>query len=87
MTTEPEVALKIADAQIAWVCQHPGTSGWLKATLREALAGDPVAIANDVELLHHLLQARATAWVRHQLDQAQATPRAHWPDRNPGSTA
>ena len=68
MTPEPEVELKIADARVAWVLDHGGMSPWLKRALREALAADPVGVANDVEILRYLLQPRAAAWSRKQLD-------------------
>lgn len=61
MRNEPEVALKIVDARIAWVLQHPRTSNWLKSTLQGALEADPLCLANDLEMLRHLLQSRSEA--------------------------
>lgn len=58
---EPEVELAVIDRRIAWVLGHPGTSPWLKAALEAALRNDPVEIANDVEMLRHLLLPRSTA--------------------------
>lgn len=58
---EPEVELAAIEHRIAWVLAHPGTSPWLRAALEAALAGDPVEIANDVEMLRHLLLPRSTA--------------------------
>ncbi|KTF69517.1 hypothetical protein ACNFJ7_01355 [Sphingomonas sp. HT-1] len=58
---EPEVELAAIDRRIAWVLNHPGTSPWLKAALEAALAGDPLVVANDVEMLRHLLLPRSTA--------------------------
>ena len=68
MSTDPKVAMTIADAQIAWALEHPGMSSWLKRALREAMESDPVAVANDVEVLRHLVQARCQAWVDTQLE-------------------
>lgn len=58
---EPEVEIAAIGRRIAWVLAHPGTSPWLRAALEAALAQDPVAVANDVELLRHLLLPRSTA--------------------------
>ncbi|WP_066723146.1 hypothetical protein [Sphingomonas pituitosa] len=58
---EPEVELAGIERRVAWVLAHPGTSPWLRAALEAALAEDPVAIANDVEMLRHLLLPRSTA--------------------------
>ncbi|WP_294331816.1 hypothetical protein [uncultured Sphingomonas sp.] len=58
---EPEVEIAAIEHRIAWVLAHPGTSPWLRAALEAALAGDPVEIANDVEMLRHLLLPRSTA--------------------------
>ena len=46
-----------AERNIAWILQHPGFSDWLKDTLRSAVRCDPVQLANDLELLGHLLRA------------------------------
>lgn len=58
---EPEVEIAAIERRIAWVLSHPGTSPWLRAALEAALAQDPVAVANDVEMLRHLLLPRSTA--------------------------
>ncbi|WP_333571526.1 hypothetical protein [Sphingomonas sp.] len=58
---EPEVELAGIERRISWVLAHSGTSPWLRAALEAALAEDPVAIANDVEMLRHLLLPRSTA--------------------------
>lgn len=58
---EPEVEIVAIERRIAWVLAHPGTSPWLRAALETALARDPVEVANDVELLRHLLLPRSTA--------------------------
>ncbi|GAB0120132.1 hypothetical protein [Acidisoma sp. 7E03] len=50
-----------ADAQIAFILDHPGMSDWLKTALREALPRDPVAVLNDLELLAIVLRGRADA--------------------------
>lgn len=58
---EPEVEIAAIECRIAWVLAHPGTSPWLRAALEAALVRDPVEIANDVEMLRHLLLPRSTA--------------------------
>jgi hypothetical protein len=61
MRNEPEVTLKMINSKIAWALQHPGTSPWLKSTLRGALEADPVCLANDLEMLRHLVQPLSEA--------------------------
>lgn len=51
------------DDRIAWILRHPGTSPWLKTSLRTALERDPIAVVNDLETLSLLLRARADALV------------------------
>lgn len=58
---EPEVEIAAIERRIAWVLAHPGTSPWLRAALETALAQDPLGVANDVEMLRHLLLPRSTA--------------------------
>lgn len=58
---EPEVEIAAIDRRIAWVLSHPGTSLWLRTALQAALEEDPMAIANDVEMLRQLLLPRSTA--------------------------
>lgn len=60
----PKAASADLDRRIAWVLEHPHTSDWLKGALRAALDTDPIAVANDVELLKHLLIPRASAWAQ-----------------------
>ena len=59
---EPEVEIAAIDRRIAWVLSHPGTSPWLRTALQAALVEDPVAIANDIEMLRHLLLPRSMAY-------------------------
>ncbi|MGC8522164.1 MAG: hypothetical protein ACP5PN_09960 [Steroidobacteraceae bacterium] len=40
---------------------HPAFSDWLKSALRGALDRDPLVVANDLELLMHLLRPWAEA--------------------------
>lgn len=58
---EPEVERAQIDRRIAWVLEHPGTSQWLRAALESAMGEDPLQIANDVEMLRHLLVPRSIA--------------------------
>jgi hypothetical protein len=43
---------------------HPGTSEWLKQSLRAALVCDPVALLNDLGMLNQLLETRAKNQIR-----------------------
>ena len=47
------------ETQIAFVLNHPHMSDWIKQTLRGALAHPPVQVLNDLEILNHILRARA----------------------------
>jgi len=58
---EPEVEIAAIDRRIAWIVAHPATSPWLRTALQAALVEDPLATANDVEMLRHLLLPRSTA--------------------------
>ena len=40
---------------------HPAFSDWLKSALRGAISRDPLVVANDLELLTHLLRPWAEA--------------------------
>ncbi len=53
-----------ADQRIAWALAHPGTSEWLKQSLRAALVCDPVALLNDLGMLNQLLEPRAKNQIR-----------------------
>lgn len=48
--------LELVDARIAHVCAHPATSDWLKASLKSALARDPVDALDDAHSLLALLK-------------------------------
>ena len=67
MNDDIGVTLEAADARIAWVLNHIGMSAWLKQALRGALGENPIAVANDVEILANLLRTRADAWTHEQL--------------------
>lgn len=58
---EPEVEMAAIERRIAWLLTHHATSNWLRGALQSALAEDPVAVSNDVEVLRHLLVPRAIA--------------------------
>jgi hypothetical protein len=49
---------------IATVLDDPAASFWLKAAIRSALSRDPVAAANDAELLFRLLMRRCDEILR-----------------------
>lgn len=46
-----EIDLATANARIEWLLCDPDMSPWLKTTLRTARQRDPIALANDLELL------------------------------------
>ena len=50
-----------SEAHIRSALAHPAFSDWLKAALRGALERDPLTLANDLELLTHLLRPWAEA--------------------------
>jgi hypothetical protein len=52
-----EAAVLRAIQHIDWILEHPAFSDWIKNALRTAMERDPVSVANDVELLRHVLHA------------------------------
>ncbi len=67
MTPQHEHAqsqLTAIDARIRWVLENPAMSDWLKETLAAALRQDPVTVANDLEILQHLIVPRASILAR-----------------------
>lgn len=70
MNNDAAVTLEAAELRIGWVLEHSGMSSWLKESLRGALQQNPIAVGNEVELLRHLLQTRADAWMQDQLRMA-----------------
>ena len=52
-----------ADAQIAFILEHPGMSDWLQTALQEALPRDPIAVLNDLEILNLVLRKRSEALI------------------------
>lgn len=56
-----QIDLLDAERHIREALLHPAFSDWLKQALRSALERDPVALANDLELLGHLLRPWAAA--------------------------
>lgn len=55
------------DARILWVLENPAMSDWLKEALRSAVSEDPVALANDLEILHHLVLQKTGILAREAL--------------------
>lgn len=53
--------LEEAEALIAWVLAHPGTSRWLRTALQGALERDPIDVLNELEILDRVLRSRAEA--------------------------
>lgn len=49
--------LRQSERNIEWILGHPGFSDWLKISLRTALTREAIAVANDLEILNHLLRA------------------------------
>ncbi len=55
---EPEIALAMAEARIAWALNHPHLSDWFKAALRTTAGLDQIAIQKEIELLGQLIAQR-----------------------------
>lgn len=66
--------LREAQAHIAWIESHPAFSGWLKDTLRSAVARNPVEVINDLEILSHLLRGWAGASIELQRSTSDPLP-------------
>ena len=60
--------LRVTEARIDWVLEHPDMSDWLKQALRTARGRDPSAVLNDLEMLRTLLQDRSGALIKRMLD-------------------
>jgi hypothetical protein len=56
-----EASLRHAEQNASWILAHPAFSDWLKETLRSAMTCDPLQIANDLELLNHVVRAWSLA--------------------------
>ena len=65
MSMPPIIPMPEVERRIAWILAHPGISEWLKDTLSKALDRDPIDVANDLELLIHLLRP----WTSARIDQ------------------
>jgi serine/threonine protein kinase len=61
MSIPPIIPMPEIERRIAWILAHPGISERLKDALSKALDRDPIDVANDVELLIHLLRPWTTA--------------------------
>ncbi len=68
LPSSSEVALLNAERRIAHALVHPALSDWLKQTLHTALDRDPVMLANDLELLGHLLRPWSEARIARDAD-------------------
>ena len=55
---------RVTAACIGWVLDNPAMSDWLNGALRCALREDPVALANDFEILRHLIVPRTSILAR-----------------------
>jgi hypothetical protein len=65
MPKSPIIPMPEVERRIAWILAHPDISDWLKATVRKALDRDPIDVANDLEILIHLLRP----WTNARIDQ------------------
>lgn len=70
-------ATRQAERNIAWILQRPGFSDWLKDTLRSGVRCDPVQLANDLELLSHLLRAWSAARIEEERLRFSAPAASH----------
>lgn len=64
MTTSSKQSPTNANEQIFFVLQNPATSPWLRDALRAALTVDPIAAANDLEILNLIIRRRADQFAR-----------------------
>ena len=69
-----------AERRIHRALAHPAFSDWLKSALRSALECEPLRLANDLELLGHLLRPWSEARLAHHQDAAPGAG-AHEPTR------
>jgi hypothetical protein len=67
-----EASVRHAEQSVAWILAHPAFSNWLKETLRSAITCDPLQVANDLELLSHLLRSWSLARIDADLFGARA---------------
>lgn len=63
--------VRLAEEHIGWILDHPAFSQWLKHALRSAIACDPERVANDLEILTHLLRG----WTAARIDRDTPRPR------------
>jgi acyl-CoA hydrolase len=73
-----EASVHHAEQNVAWILAHPAFSDWLKETLRSALTYDPLQVANDLELLNHVVRA----WSLARIDAGLLGARARSHDSN-----
>jgi hypothetical protein len=66
-----EARVRLAEENIAWILDRPAFSGWLKDALRGAIARDPERVANDLEILTHVLRG----WTSARIDRDLLHPR------------
>jgi len=67
-----EASVRQAEQNVAWILAHPAFSDWLKETLRSAMTCDPLQVANDLELLNHVVRAWSLARIDSGLLGARA---------------
>lgn len=70
-----EASVRQAEQNVAWILAHPAFSDWLKETLRRAMTCDPLQVANDLELLNHVVRAWSLARIDADLLGARAFPK------------
>jgi hypothetical protein len=64
-----EARVRLAEENIAWILDRPAFSGWLKDALGGAIVRDPERVANDLEILAHVLRGWTTARIDRDLLQ------------------
>lgn len=72
LPSSSEVAVLNAERRIANALIHPAFSNWLKQALHTALDRDPVMLANDLELLGHLLRPWSEARMARDADTGRS---------------
>ena len=75
----PDDSVRQTEEDIAWILAHPAFSDWLKAALRSAITCEHLQVANDLELLNHLVRRWSLARIDAGQRGAQALPKGSKP--------
>lgn len=62
-----EASVRLAEQNIFWILERPSFSQWLKDALRGGMTCEPERLANDLEILTHVLRGWASACIERDL--------------------